>query len=233
MTNGDCVVCRQNSDCPDNLACTNDICNSPGTASSYCSHPSNCPTTQPYCNQTSGICEAKCSDGTLFGQCNASKLYCDNGNLVTNCQKCGGCSTPSCFLSGTPILLADGSVKPIENIKVGDLVMAFDEDTNEYKQDKVKETYKHKTDNYLIINGYLKITKNHPVYSNGQWIEIGKLKIKDKLFNFKAEPETITSIKEINQEVTVYNLEVSHYQTYIAGGVVVHNKKAPTPPSLK
>ena len=89
MTNGDCAVCRQNSDCPDNLACTNDICNSPGTASSYCSHPSNCPSAQPYCNQTSGICEAKCSDGTLFGRCNGRYQYCSAGKLYNWCMSCG------------------------------------------------------------------------------------------------------------------------------------------------
>ncbi len=33
---------------------------------------------------------------------------------------------PKCFLPGTPILMADGTEKPIEQIRIGDLVMAFD-----------------------------------------------------------------------------------------------------------
>jgi hypothetical protein len=33
---------------------------------------------------------------------------------------------PSCFIAGTPILMADGTEKPIEQIELGDLVMAFD-----------------------------------------------------------------------------------------------------------
>lgn len=34
--------------------------------------------------------------------------------------------TPRCFLPGTPILMADGSEKPIEQVRIGDLVLAFD-----------------------------------------------------------------------------------------------------------
>ncbi len=33
---------------------------------------------------------------------------------------------PRCFLPGTPILLADGTEKPIEQVRIGDLVLAFD-----------------------------------------------------------------------------------------------------------
>ena len=32
-----------------------------------------------------------------------------------------------CFVRGTPVLLADGNRKPIEQIEVGDIVFAFDE----------------------------------------------------------------------------------------------------------
>ena len=33
---------------------------------------------------------------------------------------------PRCFLPGTPILMADGTEKPIEQVRIGDLVLAFD-----------------------------------------------------------------------------------------------------------
>ena len=54
-----------------------------------------CPdSTAPYCNTSTGICEARCSDGTLFGDCtmNGSSIeYCDNGTLVP------GCNLPQCI----------------------------------------------------------------------------------------------------------------------------------------
>ena len=137
-----------------------------------------------------------------------------------------------CFLAGTPILMADGSLMSIEDVGVGDILMAFDEETGELKEDKVSKFFKHEANEYLIINGHLRLTKNHPVYSNGEWVEIGKLKIGDNLISAMGKPEAITSIEEIAEDVSVYNLEVNPYNTYIAGGIVVHNKKAPRDPVL-
>jgi len=135
----------------------------------------------------------------------------------------------SCFLAGTPILMADGSLKPIEQVKVGDQLVAFDEKTAVFKNDKVKEVSQHAADRYLIVNGNLKVTSNHLVYSNGRWEKIGSLKVGDKLFDSNGKEETINDIKEIAQKVTVYNLEVNPYHTYVAGGFLVHNKTIPYP----
>lgn len=130
----------------------------------------------------------------------------------------------TCFLAGTPILMADGTTKPIEKLKVGDGVLAFDEKTGQLKPDSVSEFFRHKADKYLIVNKKLKVTENHPVYSEGKWVEIGKLKVGDKLINFRGESLVINSIKEVRRKVDTYNLEVNPYHTYIAGGIVVHNK---------
>lgn len=135
-----------------------------------------------------------------------------------------------CLLAGTPILMSDGSLKPIEQVKVGDAVMAFDEKTGSFKEDKVSEFFQHDADKYLIINDNFRVTPNHLVYSKGKWVEIGSLKIGDKLFNSEGKSDSITSMKEISQKVTVYNLEVNPYHTYVAGGFVVHNKPIPQIP---
>jgi len=134
---------------------------------------------------------------------------------------------PSCFLSGTPILMADGSTKPIEKVGKGESILAFDEATKELKPDKVKQTFRHKTDQYLIVNGNLRVTENHPVYHNGKWVEIGTLKQGDSLLNSDGKTVPITSMTRVFHKAKVYNLEVNPYHTYIAGGIVVHNKLAP------
>jgi prepilin-type N-terminal cleavage/methylation domain-containing protein len=136
----------------------------------------------------------------------------------------GGGGGEGCFLSDTPILMSDGSFKPIQDVKVGDKIIAFDEETGEFKEDKVVKFFQHKADEYLIVNDKLKVTKNHPVYSDGNWVEIGSLKEGDNLLSSKGEPERIASIKEIKETVLVYNLEVNPYHTFIAGGIVAHNK---------
>jgi len=53
-----------------------------------CTDPS-----KPYCNDSSGICEPNCTDGTGFGTCNGSDQYCDNGTL-TQPNNCARCSYP-------------------------------------------------------------------------------------------------------------------------------------------
>ncbi|MDP3142453.1 MAG: Hint domain-containing protein, partial [Candidatus Omnitrophota bacterium] len=76
------------------------------------------------------------------------------------------------------------------------------------------------------VNGHLNVTSNHIVYSKGKWIEIGKLKIGDSLLNAQGKPEKIASIQVVKGKAKVYNLEVNPYHTYVAGGIVAHNRKA-------
>lgn len=121
-------------------------------------------------------------------------------------------------------MAADGQSKPIESLKIGDSVKAYDVKTGQIVDNKVTQIYVHEADNYLIINGKIKVTKTHPFYSNGKWVEIGKMMVGDKLTDFRGQPVNIDSIQEINENVKVYNLEISPDNTYIADGIVVHNK---------
>ncbi|MFH1858542.1 MAG: Hint domain-containing protein [Candidatus Omnitrophota bacterium] len=134
-----------------------------------------------------------------------------------------------CFLKGTPVLMADGRTLPIERVKAGDNVTVFDQATGGFKQSEVKELLvhdagEHNADRYLIINGYLRVTPNHPVYSNGKWVHIGELGVGDVLLGQDGKPFPIRSIQVVMEHVKVYNFhEVDRFHTYIAGGVVVHN----------
>ncbi|MGI9129766.1 MAG: lectin-like protein, partial [Roseomonas sp.] len=63
---------------------------------------------------------------------------------------------PRCFAAGTPILMADGTTKPIEDIRVGDLVMAFAEDAAAGHGDlaprKVVRLYRNVTKEWIEIS---------------------------------------------------------------------------------
>ncbi len=120
--------------------------------------------------------------------------------------------------------MSDGSTRPIEQVREGNTILAYDDETKQLKPDRVTKSFKHISDGYLIINGHLKVTPNHPVYSNGQWAEIGKLREGDQLLNAKGQLETIISKEWVPGKVKTYNLEVNPFHTYIAGGYVVHNK---------
>jgi hypothetical protein len=129
-----------------------------------------------------------------------------------------------CFLAGTSITMADNTAKAIEQIKVGNQVLAFDVASKQFKKDTVAKIYKHTAASYLIINNHLKVTEEHPVYSNGKWVKIGKLKKGDKILNAKGIDESIISITKVTAKVSVYNLKIKTNHTYIADSIVVHNK---------
>ena len=175
-----------------------------------------------------GICSAAIGENVT--SCPSDCVRCGDGICsqsedCTSCsQDCGICS-PTCFLAGTPITMADGFKKPIEEIKVGDKVLSFDEKTNQFKPDKVTKLLKHTSYEYLIVNGHLKVTPNHRVLSNGKWVEIGSLKVGNQLFNENGQAEIIHSIEKVKERVTTYNIEINPYHTYVAGGYVVHNLK--------
>jgi len=146
----------------------------------------------------------------------------------------GSVETGSCFLADTKIAMADGNIKNIQDIHIGDLVESFDEQTMQCKPGYVSSVFHHSpeemTDYYLILNDDLKVTPNHPVYVKDKWITADELQIGDY---FGVE---ITSIQRVYQRVPTYNFEVETYHTYnvIWGSStsIVHNMGAETGESV-
>ena len=151
----------------------------------------------------------------------------ESGNITSGAPG-GGIppgSGPGCFLSGTLITMANGTQKPIEEIQVGDIVLAFNENTGQIEPDTTTEVFSNlKEDTYLIINRALKVTSFHPVLSKGKWVKIKDLEIGDTLTNTQGEEVAIFDIVEVKESVEVYNFETNPLHTYIANGFIVHNK---------
>ncbi len=89
LENHSCVAykCCSDSDCSDGNQETEDTCINPSTLTSECEHKAIIKT---------------CEDGTVYGECSGSKpSYCDNGNLLNNCNLCG-CPTDrsTCLTNG-------------------------------------------------------------------------------------------------------------------------------------
>ncbi len=130
----------------------------------------------------------------------------------------------SCFVAGTPITMADGTLKPIEQIKAGDLVLAYDEETKSFKPDQVKRYLASQTKRgYLVINDEMKVTRDHRFYVGGDWVRARKLKVGDVLLGSDGKEKPITSIRKVRGEFSVFNFDVNPYDSYVAHGVVVHN----------
>ncbi|WP_207683136.1 tetratricopeptide repeat protein [Desulfonema magnum] len=70
-----------------------------------------------------------------------------------------------CFAYDTNVLMADKSLKRIIDLRAGDTVQAYDVETEKMVVRKVTDTYRADQDHYYLINGELKITAAHPVFT--------------------------------------------------------------------
>ena len=134
----------------------------------------------------------------------------------------GGCD---CLLEGAPITLADGSTRPIETIRQGDRVLAYDEVVSMASPAEVVRVHTPYTvSHYLVINGEIRLTENHPVLSRGKWVSAGELRIGGVLTSADGADTQIITIRQVAEMAKVYNIQVAG-GTYIAHGIVVHNKE--------
>ncbi len=135
-----------------------------------------------------------------------------------------------CFLSGTDILMADGSSKNIEDVIVGDQVLTLADPRESRKTvGTVTELYRHTVGKYLIINNKLKVTPEHLIYTNFSFRPASSLKIGDWLLTADNELIYINSIETKDEIVPVYNFRVDPQHTFFANGFFVHNEKGGGP----
>ncbi|MEV6379839.1 polymorphic toxin-type HINT domain-containing protein [Streptomyces sp. NPDC051773] len=149
-----------------------------------------------------------------------------------------------CFLAGTDVLMADGATKDIEDIRLGDEVMATDPETGESGPRKVTRlivTEDDKHFNELSIateDGIEKLTATHehPFWSPSEkdWIEAGDLAAGMTLRTDDGDTVIVTSNRSFTKRARTYNLTVAGLHTYfvLAGEtpVLVHNASPCDPP---
>lgn len=140
--------------------------------------------------------------------------------ILVNQAEGGGC-----FAQGTSVLMSDGKLKNIEDVKIGDYVLTRTEGDDKLVKAKVLKTHATEEDGYLILNSSLKVTANHIMWVNGGWKEAGSIQSGDVLTDNQGKKVYIESIEWQRGKFQVYNLEVEKYHTYFAGGIWVHNEK--------
>lgn len=197
----------------------------PAEARPPCSHIG-----QGDCNAVCYLLGGSCNSWSL-GSCSSDSApytyHCSTTNFSDYCTcSSGDDGGGGCFLAGTEITMADGTGKAIEQIEAGDVVLAFDQASGAMKPDPVKQVHEPmEVDHYLVINGDLRVTPSHPVLSDGKWIDVGALEVGDSLTAADGSDVVIESIEVLRGPVTVYNFAVNPYGTYVAGGIVAHNRK--------
>ncbi len=167
--------------------------------------------------------------GSFYNQ-NNYYLYVSHFDSLTGIYKQSGGGGGGCFVAGTTILMADGTLKSIEDVMVGDVISTFENPQNgRLINDKVTRTFRHVVDEYLTINGSLNVTPIHRIYLNGTWQTASQARIGDKLINKDGEAVVIDSITHHTGQYVVYNLTTATTHTFIAEGIYVHNEKGMDP----
>jgi len=144
----------------------------------------------------------------------------------------GPTSRSGCFIAGTPVLLADGTTKPIEAVVIGDVVVSREEGTGNIHPQRVSRTWVHEVQATLLLrlmNGEkVETTKEHRFFVAGQgFIGAGRLTLGANLNTTGEHAIQVTGMEPKGRSATVYNLEVENFHTYFVGkdAVWVHNLK--------
>lgn len=141
-------------------------------------------------------------------------------------------SGSACFVAGTEVLLADGTSKAIEDVVVGDLVLAADAETGETHAKPVVETYLHEdieTWEVETSSGTVTSTGEHPFWIDGRgWTPVRELKAGDKLVDAEGVRVELVTVTPTGEIATVHNLNVGGLHTYhVRAGdrwMLVHNQ---------
>lgn len=202
------------------------------------------------CNIT---CTNKCGGSSCTGSCkttcNGCKEQCQDDCYITCTGKCvNTCSGTSsgiggCFAPGTLILMSDLNLKRIEEIKVGDIVLSYNENDKQFIPKTVLKSYVfHHTPAIAQVdfsNGEnLVMTLGHPLLSDEGWKSLdidnslyehsviaSLLNVGDKILSYNNNQIDVVNIIycDINNNYDSYNIEVEDCHTFIANGFVVHN----------
>ncbi|MCB9587566.1 MAG: hypothetical protein H6718_19345 [Polyangiaceae bacterium] len=132
----------------------------------------------------------------------------------------------TCVAEGTPIATPAGDVA-VERLVPGAPVTSFDVSQKRVTSARVTHIEAHNAAE-LVQLGRLFVTAHHPVFSDGAWVEAGRVQAGSRLLSVSGQSLEVTPL-ELKRPSVVYELSVTEPHTYFAGGVLLHNKAVYVP----
>ncbi len=139
-------------------------------------------------------------------------------------------ATRCSFVGATAILMADGSHKPIEDVRIGDEVIATDPETGEQGARAVEQVFVHEdTVVDLLVDGeVITTTEDHPFWSvtDQRFERADQLGRGEEVFEASGRLSTVSGLQGgTERRALAYNLSVQGIHTYHVGeqAVLVHN----------
>lgn len=135
-----------------------------------------------------------------------------------------------CLAPGTRISMADGSVKPVEDIRPGDFVLTVNEDTYAIEPKPVQHVHDNGVKETLIVrtaSRSIQLTPNHPLLVDNCWTEARDIKPGSfvAVLGAGVEYEPITKV-EYAGEAQTYDLTIQDNHNFFANGIATHNTRA-------
>ena len=145
-----------------------------------------------------------------------------------------------CFVKGSQVRISlDGTAKNIEDLKVGEQIVVYNEDEKKFELSTVSDTPRNNnvTDKATIVleNGItIEMNAYHPLLTiEGYHSLTGHeglplLTDKDILVTINGEIKIKQIVRETIEPITMYNLSVNgEYHNYVVNSVVAHNANCP------
>ena len=137
----------------------------------------------------------------------------------------GGCAS---FVAGTEVATGSGE-KAIEEVAVGDTVLAYNEETGEEGEYPVTHLFTRIAPESIVVTvgeEAITTTPEHEFYTSNGWVEAEDLSVGDTLVRLGGKTATVTDL-ESRDSTRVYNFEVDEAHTYYVSGkeLLVHNPK--------
>lgn len=147
------------------------------------------------------------------------------------------CQVKNSFTAGTSVLMADRTQKPIEEVRVGDEVLATDPQTGESGARKVQELIRHGGDHTMVDvtlddGTVIEATDEHPFWSanRGEFVFAIEIEVGDLVLGADGDLLTVTETVVYVEDLIAYNLAIEGIHTYYVGEtpVLVHNTCPPS-----
>ncbi|MFC7531498.1 polymorphic toxin-type HINT domain-containing protein [Actinoplanes sp. GCM10030250] len=138
------------------------------------------------------------------------------------------------FTGNTPVLMADGTKKPIKAVRVGDRVVATDARTGRTAARPVTDLIRHGGPHAMVAvtvqgGATVEATDRHPFYeaTSGTYRGAEDLRIGDRLRTPAGGTVGVTALSPYSEDLIAYNLTVADIHTYYvladSTPVLVHN----------
>jgi hypothetical protein len=147
-----------------------------------------------------------------------------------------------CFPAGTLVLMADGSSRPIELVRLGDRIMSDNpEDDLPAAARVVDAVYEGSTDRLVTLSFdedgdgsadlSFRDTREHPIWTfDAGWVDAAELTPGDRVLDAQRKSMTVTSTSQVRVTCATWNLNVAGDHAFFVGDgmrwVLVHNLNA-------